>query len=429
MINIHVGSTNRSGGSLFCRLLDGHPDVASYPIEVSFPGDFSISPFIERITGHPHYIPTSTDFSDVDLYNLLHLPKEKIMPKHQWGKEQSDPMGVRKNYLEKEFYGKVKTDFDFEEFQKRFDELTQNCQSFREIWNARHTAYFKAWENNKYSGTMQYVVTHCSGGLYLSNLSDYFKVFPESYFVYPIRDLFGYVASEKTRLARRYYGSRRFPKIKMPNGFVKMFQTYDLDSHIDAWLSAVSRVILFQEKYGVEGEFIVYRYENLLDHTESVIRYICEKTGLRYDPILLQPTIAGQSWGGSSHQGKQKGINKKLKGYYREVLTAGEIKRIESRCNTVLNYLKNIADTPADLTNMPKTQLVDYEYQKKYFNDNEKSAMLGAIANCRRRRYKIGVPNRESLLALVYSKIVRIVHIPRLVKLRYLPGWGKQNYT
>ena len=57
MINLYLGTINRSGGSLFCRLLDGHPDVASYPKEVSFPDNHMIAPDIERIAGIPRYIP------------------------------------------------------------------------------------------------------------------------------------------------------------------------------------------------------------------------------------------------------------------------------------------------------------------------------------------------------------------------------------
>ena len=49
MINLYLGIINRSGGSLFCRLLDGHPDIASYPKEVSFPDNHMIAPDIERI--------------------------------------------------------------------------------------------------------------------------------------------------------------------------------------------------------------------------------------------------------------------------------------------------------------------------------------------------------------------------------------------
>ena len=44
MITIYLGTINRSGGSLFCRLMDGHPDVASYPKELEFPDNNKIAP-------------------------------------------------------------------------------------------------------------------------------------------------------------------------------------------------------------------------------------------------------------------------------------------------------------------------------------------------------------------------------------------------
>ena len=84
-----------------------------------------------------------------------------------------------------------------------------------DIWNSRHQAYFKAWENYKYSGNMKYVVWHDSAGFYISNHNKYFEEFPKSFWVYPLREIYGYIASEKTRLARRFYGSRRFPKLKI----------------------------------------------------------------------------------------------------------------------------------------------------------------------------------------------------------------------
>lgn len=36
MINIFIGPTVRSGGSLLNRLFDHHPDVAAYPFELFF---------------------------------------------------------------------------------------------------------------------------------------------------------------------------------------------------------------------------------------------------------------------------------------------------------------------------------------------------------------------------------------------------------
>ncbi len=45
---------------------------------------------------------------------LINLPKRKSKIVLKWGKEESDTIGVRENSLEKVFYGKVKTNFDYE---------------------------------------------------------------------------------------------------------------------------------------------------------------------------------------------------------------------------------------------------------------------------------------------------------------------------
>ena len=429
MINIYLGTINRSGGSLFCRLLDGHPDVASYPKELSFPDNHMIAPDIERIAGIPRYIPNYDNMNNANIFKLASVPEQKINPIYKWGQERSDPIGVRKNYLEKEFYGEVKTDFDYNNFIELFLKYSAEAETYKDIWNARHKSYFKAWENNSYSGSMKYVVWHDSGGLYISNHKIFFKEFDDSFWIYSLRNAYGYIASEKTRLARRHYGSRRFPKIKMPNYLVKKFNRYDLDAHINSWLSAFTRVLLFQEEYRKNERFLVYSYENLLINTEDVINEICNKTHLKYDPCLLTPTLAGNPWGGSSHQGKQSGINPKLATYYKEVLTAEEINKIEESCGSLLKYLDENKSALLDLTGFDKKYLYDYDYQKRYFNDDEKTAMYSFIVNCRRRRNLIRAPDLNTVIAFFYSKIIRIIHIPRLLKQRYFPSMGKQNYT
>jgi hypothetical protein len=429
MINLYLGTINRSGGSLFCRLLDGHPDVASFPKELSFPDNKEIAPNLERIAGIPRYIPDFKKAKTNDFFKLANIPEKKIEPLYKWGEERSDPIGVRKNYLEKEFYGKVKTDFDYDEFLETFLSLCNNAESYKEIINARNTSYFKAWENNRYAGTLKYAVWHDSGGFYISNHDRFFREFEESYWIYSLRNVYGYIASEKTRLARRFYGSRRFPKIKMPNYLVKLFNNYDLDAHIQSWLAAFTRVLLFQEEYGVNQKFLVYSYENLLVNPDGVMKSICTKTGLKYNPSLLDPTLAGNPWGGSSHQGKQKGINPLLANYYEQVLTVEEIQRIRKTCDPLIDFLNNSKETLLDLTKIDIINFKDYEFQKRYFKDKEKTALYSFIMNCGRRRNKIKAPNILSLFAYFYSKIIRIIHIPRLLKLRLLPGKGKQNYT
>ena len=429
MINLYLGTINRSGGSLFCRLLDGHPDIAAYPLEVSFKNNPDIAPDLESITGLPRCIPKYDPEDKVDCLKLLDIPTQKIEPIYKWGKERSDPIGVRKNYLEKEFYGKVKTDFDYDKFINILLDLCGKARNFEDVWNARHIAYFQAWENGRYGGSGKYVVFHDRGGFYISNHGRFFDEFNPSFWIYPLRSVYGYIASEKTRLARRYYGSRRMPKIKMPNVLIKRFDRYDLQAHIWAWLAALTRVVLFQERYGVNDRFIVYRYENLLTNTEGVMKTICEKTGLTYNSCLLQPSIAGKPWGGSSHQGKQTGVNPRLAEYYPEVLRDEEISMIRHWCEPVIKFLEVSRSTPVDLTEIDRVHLYDYDFQKGYFEDEQKTALYSFIMNCRRRRDLIRPPGLSSLFAYVYSRVIRIIHIPRLLKLKYLPGIGRQNYT
>ena len=429
MINIHVGTIPRSGGSLLCRLFDSHPEVASYPVEVPFPVNNTISPHIGHYTGYPYTIPEPQTMKNQDVFQVLDIPLKKKKPVHRWGKESSDLLGVRKNYLEKAYYETVDTDFDYERFIDLLRGLTNGEASFKDIWNARHIAYFKAWDNNRHAGEMKYVVTHASSGLYLSNFGNFFSEFEDSFFVCSIRDVTGYIASEKTRLARLYFGSRRFPKVRLPSKLLLTFNNYDLSAYIGAWTSAMTRIRILQEKYADTGRFLVYRYENLMRDTKAVMQTLCDKTGLPYRQCLLVPTIAGEPWGGNSHQGKQTGINRKLTRAYENVLNQDEIRRIESACGDLKRYIDGISETPSDLTVIPEKVFPDYTCQSRYFNDEEKMALYGALCNAKIKCVKVKAPRVMACIAVLYAFIIKLIHIPRLIKLRYLPGWGRQNYT
>ena len=73
--------------------------------------------------------------------------------------------------------------------------------------------------------------------------------------------------------------------------------------------------------------------------------------------------------------------------------------------------------------------LYDYDFQKKYFDDEEKIALYTALAFSGMRKMMVTAPTLASVVAYFYSKIIRIIHIPRLIKLNLFPGLGKQNYT
>ena len=427
--SIFIGGINRSGGSLLARLFDGHPDVGSYPREINFPLDNEIYPIFESYTGNPVEVPSFCSIGEEDVFEKICFPKEKPKVGLKWGKETSDAIGVRKNYLEKVFYGKVKTDFDFDKFIRLFNDYRKKAKTISDLYDAKHKAYFLAWDNGKYGQNMKYVVWHASTGFYLKNIDKFFEEFKNSTFIYPLRDVMGYIASEKTRLARRYYGSRRFTYPKFPNILVKTFRNYDLQAQIRAWMVAITRVMLLQEKYDVHGRFIVYSNENLLNDTEGTMKVLCKKIGLDFHPILLNPTIADMPWKGNSHQGEQRGVNKELAEYYPKVLAPDEIVAIEKATAPIREFLCNNRKTPLDLTKLPRNVLYDYKYQVKYFNDEEKIALYYALVNSSRRRVMIKPFGFTAVLAYFYSIWVRVLHFPRMLKLRFFQGMGKQNYT
>ncbi len=429
MKTIFIGGIQRSGGSLLARLFDGHPDIASYPVECSFPVNNKIYPVFENYTGIPLTMPLFDPTADKDIFEITNTPSEKPKVILKFGKEKEDLIGVRRNYLEKEYYDTVKTDFDFFRFKALFTSYAEVAKTIEELYDAKHRAYFAAWDNGMHSGSMKFVSWHSSSGIYLTNIDRYFSEFKDSFFIHPLRDIMGYIASEKTRLTRQYYGSRRFPKMKMPNIFVKKFKNYDLEAQIRGWMATLTRVVLLQERFGVRDRFFVVRYENIANDAESVMRSLCEKIGLDFHNTLLEPTIGGYPWGGNSHQGKQRGINKDLSSYYPQVLTSQEIRLIDRSTAPIREYLDRCKETPADLGKIRKKHLYDYEYQKRYFDDEEKLFLYYALVNSGRRKITVKNPDFTAIIAFLYKKIIHLIHIPRLLKLRFFHGWGKQNYT
>ncbi|MFH1791317.1 MAG: hypothetical protein ABH885_04970 [Candidatus Omnitrophota bacterium] len=426
---IFLGTIVRSGGSLLARLFDGHPEILSYPVEVGFPFANGFYPIFESYVGVPSKIPDLDGIPDADVYSLMGIPKAKPKVALKWGKEHADPVGARKNYLEKVYYDTVKTDFDFDRFIQLFDEYRKGARTVAGLYDARHRAYFEAWDKGRHIGEPKFVLLHDSGGLYLADVARLFKEFEGSVFILPIRDVMGYIASEKTRLARRYYGARRFSYPPFPNFLVRAFTEYDLDAHIRGWMVAFTRAVLFQEKYGVNGRFIAYGHSNLINDTEGTMRALLRSVGARYDGVVLEPTIGGHMWTGNSHQGKRKGVSKDLESYYPKVLSAEETDKIREKAGALIDFLKCSRETPLDLTKIPKKHLPDYEYQRKYFDDEEKAALYYALMNTGCRRAMVRVPPAYSVLAFLYSKMVQLIHMPRMLKMKYFPGLGKQNYT
>ena len=417
---------NRSGGSLLARLLDGDDKTASYPMEVGFKFKDNLFGFSDKLTGTPTHIPEFK--KEIDILDYFDA-KEKILPIHTWGKEKSESIGVRKNYLEKAFYEKqVDTNFDFENYQKKLIRYSKNINNNYELYEAKHRAYFESWEYSSLK-KFEHVISHDSAGLFFDDFDQFFKFFPRSFLIIPIRNVIGYVAAEKTRIARKGIGTRRFANPLPPNWMVKKFKNYSLNSLVRSWMISLTKIRLLQEKFGVNKNLMVYRFENLVNDTENHIKFICEKNKIEFNNIFLKPTLMGKPWLGNSQQGINDGINKNPNKYASEVLTEEEIKEIEYLSNNIDQKLDSNKEVLTNLLDMKKDIFFDYNLQKKYSNNSDQWSTYCALGFRGFRDSAVKSPYFYQIIFFLFSIFVRIYHFPRFIKLKLFPNKGKQNYT
>ena len=423
---VFIAGINRSGGSLLARLFDGHKDFASYPMEVGFKFDNTSYGFIDKVTGTPTYIP---DFNE-NINPVEYFDAEKEVVSYKWGKETSGKFGIRKNYLEKAFYEKsVETDFNHKLYVEKLIKYCTGSKSNQELFEGKHKAYFESWDNGAYFNDPKYVVTHDSGGLFLSDFNKYFNEFKNSFILVPIRDCIGYVAAEKTRIARRFFGSKRFAKPLPPNFLIKKFDIYDLNSIINTWLISISRIKLLQENTNLKNNLITYRFEKLVEEPSNSMKILSNKLNVNYESNLLSPTLCGKKWLGNSQQGKNNGINSQPNMYYKKILREDEINYIKSRINEIDKVIQKQNSFEVDFKELDDNYFFDIKNQRKASLNSGTWSIYCALGYSGFRKLKLSKSNHISLIAYLFSIFVMICHFPRLLKQKLFPGFGKQNYT
>ena len=122
-----------------------------------------------------------------------------------------------------------------------------------------------------------------------------------------------------------------------------------------------------------------------------------------------------------------KGISNDIKKNYQKVLRNEEFDRINELTREFSDLIDD--DTPVNLLDIPDKVFYDYSFQKRYFDDKDKITLYYALTNSTKRRYNISKIPAYSLFAIIFSFLVRIMHLPRMIKLKYFKGKGKQNYT
>ena len=159
------------------------------------------------------------------------------------------------------------------------------------------------------------------------------------------------------------------------------------------------------------------------------MKSFADNFGIEFNHMILEPTIGGRLWGGNSHYGKSKGVNAQTLNNYKKVLDSKEIDTIKKYVGELREEILSQKSSFLDLTKIKDNLFNDIYYQKKYFSNLEKITMYYALVNYGGRKTNIKKVSKLSILAILFSAYAYVFNIPRLIKLKYFPGAGKQNYT
>ncbi len=297
---ILINSQQRSGGSLFARMFDGHENLCVFPHEMRFSRDKDRLPPLEKFK--------TDDFEAVlSMLNTEgNFRTTKLFSKQQY--ENHDITFNYENFL-----------VQFKQLWKK-DEL--KSRTMGRAFLAEAEAFFRVVNDGslwKGEGVIQYFVGHCARS-WLIPADKIFKEFPDSYIIQPIRDPRALFASKKQGYSHEE---------KQSLDIIEMHMTQWIDSIVQGFKNAVR----YSNRYSV------IKYEDLISDPEGTMRNLSEFIGISFDQVLAEPQYLGSSWMGNSAFGPTHGLDKTRIDSWREKLSEIEISSIEKITGCLMHFL------------------------------------------------------------------------------------------
>jgi len=245
-----ISQIQRSGGSLLSQLFDGHPELHAHPYELK--------------TGYPKkYLWPKIDLNDRPEHWFEVLFEDNVIKDFREGYKKGPkydttfpfiflPSLQRKLFMQSVDSGKVVT--------------------LRDIFDAYMTSYFSAWINNQNRSGDKKFITAFTPRLTMmeDNMESFFSVYPDGRLISIVRD------------PRNWFPSACRHKIKK-----KKYQ--DITSALMQWKKSARAMLRDKERYG--DRVCIIRFEDLINTTESVMRYLADFLGIAFDGVLLVPTF------------------------------------------------------------------------------------------------------------------------------------------
>jgi hypothetical protein len=304
---ILVSQIQRSGGTLLSQLLDGHPECHAHPYELKW--------------GRP----AKWDWPQVDLdadartqFDALDESWVKQFAKlglYEKADGQSSALARRKLGQSVTYSVDSSHPFVFDRPLQHhiFEDLLvqPRPKEQRQLLDAYLTAFFGAWLDyqNQYQRPKRFVTAFTPRvHMHEESVGRFFADYPDGFLVSLIRHPAAWYASATNHPDPQY--SNR-------------------DAAIDLWADSTRATTEASARFS--GRVIAVIFEDLIAHTDTVMRHICEHVGLTYDDTLTRPTFNGIPIKSNSHFKRSTRVDPEVNQRYRAVLSAEDLSTIETR--------------------------------------------------------------------------------------------------
>ena len=280
-----VGGCPKSGTTLLLALLDGHPELVTLPAETHYleerPKLAALPDFQSRLRRLLAHLDP----------RLAHGERLETIHDNSALDPRSDP------------------DFDFERFACLAGEFADRPGMNDSLLLSETIRAYMTVTGDDWRGCVRWVEKTPSN---VAHADELFRLYPDAKLIQIVRDPRAVFASRRRRLVNRFGSHTKAHRL------------------VREWNESSRQITRLRER---SGNYLLIRYEDLLQNSRKVIKQICRFTGISFLPVLLQPTFGGRPWAGNSTFGEAfQGIESQPLDRWKTELTADEIWWVEYHC-------------------------------------------------------------------------------------------------
>ena len=295
------GQVQRSGGTLFSQLFDGHSEILAHPHEILLlkGGYFTTRNLKRRVCG------TKNAFNRMD--------------RNGYAKGNVDG-GVHPFF------------FNGDLFLKKV--MSQRYKNRSEVVTFYFDNVFKYWvNNNNYNLHCREKKLICgfSPRLGGENLDSLLGENPRIIYVHIYRNPCSWWVSSRLHCQRQ-----------------KIYE--DISSIDTQW--RVNQIVALESLKTHPNQTIILSFDDLITQTERVMKVFCKRFDIAYDDVLKVPTFNNKPIGADSsfETNKEPGkVNIEPAGRYKEILDKGEIDFINTRNGELISQMSDLSSSFLDM--------------------------------------------------------------------------------